>query len=167
MEKVEPKVAEKVLEKPAKNETEEIRVHSKGEVRESNLRPTTSLSGPVTSSTMPASTKKKQSTGSDRTSYQYNDWIAPREVTAPTYLSEPLSPNRLKSEGKNSIRKFNKESGGFAIGAPINQPTLEFTPKFPEPSDKKNTSLDRPKTAPAATGKVIHFVIATPVHGNI
>ena len=135
-ETVEEKNPQKVEQKAEQKET----------IREARMRATTSLSGPSTQSTQ-SSYKRRQSTGTDRSSYKQNKW---EEVDAPAQSSVPLSPNRLKSEGKESIRKFNRESGGFAIGTPLYQPTLEFTPKFPEPAVPLDAPSEapRPKTAP-------------------
>jgi hypothetical protein len=78
---------------------------------DSDVRPVTSLSGSSSSSTL-QSMKKRQSADAGRTTYQYNDWVAPA-----------AEADGVRKSVRSVSARGNRESADFAIGAPLSQST--------------------------------------------
>lgn len=76
---------------------------------ESDVRPVTSLSG--SSSTL-QSMRKRQSADAARTTYQYNDWVAPT-----------TEADGVRKSLRSMSARGNRESSDFAIGFPLSQST--------------------------------------------
>lgn len=78
---------------------------------ESDVRPVTSLSGSSSSSTL-QSMRKRQSADAARTTYQYNDWVAPT-----------TEADGVRKSLRSMSARGNRESSDFAIGFPLSQST--------------------------------------------
>ena len=63
---------------------------------------------------------KRRVEGAGESSYKYNSWLEPQsnDPIAAEKMMRELNPPRLKSSGKNAMRKFNANTAGFKIGAP-------------------------------------------------
>lgn len=102
---------------------------------ESDVRPVTSLTGSSSSSTL-QSMRKRQPVDADRTSYQYNNWLAPATETDGVRKSE-----------KFMTARGNRESSDFAIGAPLSQSTAAARK---QETASNSSSIDTPRSVVSA-----------------
>ena len=150
------------------HQTSEISVDNIGdqkivkEMKKMRASTMTSLSGPPTQSLRQNIINKKHSLGSNRGSYQYNNWldntnnkninsekvnlkesVIEKENSPTVKQPESIISNIIKSEIKNTapVRTFNRESSGVSIGTstPVSQPVSSLNSPKESP---------RPKTAP-------------------
>ena len=126
----------------------------------------TSLSGPPTQSLRQNIINKKHSLGSNRGSYQYNNWLdntnnkniknkkvnlkeslMERESSPAVKQSESIISNTTKSEIKNTapVRSFDRESSGISIGTgtPVSQPVSSLN--SPKESPRPGTAPEQNK----------------------
>lgn len=109
-------------------ETEVERRIGRGSGRKGDVaRPSTSLSGSSSSSALKSSVRRQAaSQESERDSYRYNDWTETEKPSRATHPSIAVATPERTIAATTTDRavkgsRFNRESAGFAIGAPLSR----------------------------------------------